>query len=279
MRAFHENKLYRSALPFRASLHHNISFLAHWHTDLEIVYVCEGSIRMGVNSEVRILKKGEAVVCSSGDIHFYDSRDSESLILIIIFHPQLIGSPGGWPKGVRLASPFLGGTDEDNLEEPGKISALIAPLLNRLHQELQDKLPYYDQLITGILYELCGLILRYAPCEPSDLRRDRRRMVSMGIMQKVLEYLDSSFMQDITLEDAARQANMSLFHFSRFFKSISGMSFTSYLNSVRVHEAEKLLGDTDKPVIDIALECGFTNVRTFNRVFKQITGHIPSDLR
>lgn len=278
MRAFHENKLYHSAFPFRAYPARNITFLAHWHMDLEIMYVCEGSIRMGVNSESKILHQGDIAVCSSGDIHFYDSREGDSTVLIVIFHPQLIGCPGGWPKGVRLKTPFLkdaaGRQGEDSY-----IAGQLAPLMRRLALELQQKEPYYDQLITGMLYELCGTILRYGDCRPADYKWDKRRLVSMGVMQQVLDYLDTHYMDSITLEDGARRANMSLYHFSRFFKSVSGMSFTSYLNSIRVREAEKRLADSDKSVIDIALECGFSNVRTFNRVFRQLTGHTPSDLR
>ncbi|MNV62684.1 Exoenzyme S synthesis regulatory protein ExsA [compost metagenome] len=86
-------------------------------------------------------------------------------------------------------------------------------------------------------------------------------------------------MHPITLADAARQANMSLFYFSRFFKSLSGMSYIAYLSNIRVNQAEQLLLTTDKSILDIALECGFTNIRTFNRVFKQIKQRTPSELR
>lgn len=279
MKVFHENIPYASdsAFPVRANLIRNITFLAHWHTDLELMIVMEGEIRMGINSESRLLRKGDMAVCSSGDIHFYESRDCESTILLLIFHPQIIGCPAGWPKDVRLGSPFLIAADGE-ADEPG-LPASLAPLMERIYQELHEKKPCYDQLVTGMLYELCGLILRLVRLEPADLTRDRRRMTNMKIMQEVLDYLEAGYMNSITLEDAARQARMSLFHFSRFFKSVSGMSFTAYLNNIRVHEAEKRIVASEKPIIDIALECGFTNVRTFNRVFKQITGHPPTALR
>ncbi|MNE93692.1 HTH-type transcriptional regulator YesS [compost metagenome] len=57
------------------------------------------------------------------------------------------------------------------------------------------------------------------------------------------------------------------------------MSFISYLNHIRVNKAEEMLLNTDKSIIDIALDCGFTNVRTFNRVFKQFRHNTPSSLR
>ncbi|WP_058302497.1 AraC family transcriptional regulator [Gorillibacterium timonense] len=278
MKAFHENRFYHSSLPFTAYLSHNISFLAHWHNDLEFVTVIEGSLRMGINSESRLLSAGDIAVCGSGDIHYYESLDSDSLVLIVIFNPQMIGSPGGWPTGIRLATPFF---DEAVLSSPENeaFHRLVSRLLHELLDEAKHRTEQYEMIVTGLAYQLCGTILRFARCEPADLKRDKRRMMSMRVMQGVLDYLDSHYAEVITLEDAARQANMSLFHFSRFFKSITGMSFTSYLNNIRLNKAEELILSTNLSMLEIALESGFTNVRTFNRVFRQLRGRTPSDLR
>ncbi|AIQ45697.1 hypothetical protein R70723_07200 [Paenibacillus sp. FSL R7-0273] len=279
MKAFHENRMYPSHLPFSSWQVRNIHFLAHWHTDLEFVYVREGSIRVGINLESRVLHKGDMAFCSSGDIHYYDSTDRESVIQLVIFNPQLISSPGGWPKEVRLIDPFIctGGVDQAVLANSGM--ADIPRLMLQLERELNGELPHYEQVITGQLNELCGLLLRHLPSEPADQKKDLRRMSSMKVMQNVLDYLEDHYAEVITLEDAARRAEMSLFYFSRFFKSTTGMSYISYLNHIRVNKAEEMLLNSDKPIIDIALDCGFTNVRTFNRVFKQFRNNTPSSYR
>ncbi|WP_342564844.1 AraC family transcriptional regulator [Paenibacillus sp. FSL R7-0345] len=279
MKAFHENRMYPSSLPFSSWRVSNINFLAHWHTDLEFVYVCEGSIRMGINLESRVLYKGDMAFCSSGDIHYYDSTDRESVIQLVIFNPQLIASPGGWPKDVRLTDPFICTEVQNQAGIAASGKADISRLMLQLEHEFNDKLPHYEQVITGQLNELCGLLLRHLPTEPADQKKDMRRMSSMKVMQNVLDYLEDHFAEVITLEDAARQAEMSLFYFSRFFKSTTGMSYISYLNHIRVNKAEEMLLSSDKPIIDIALDCGFTNVRTFNRVFKQFRNSTPSSYR
>lgn len=278
MKAFHENRTYHSTFPFTVIVSDNIDFLAHWHNDLEIVYVFEGSIRMGINSETRILKAGDMAICSSGDIHYYDSKDSSSKIMMVIFNPSLIGFPGGWPLNVRLTSPFMEkriATREDEV----RINNRLSLILQELMVEYNQKLEYHEQLIIGLLHEWSGLILRHVPLDKINPQKDKRRITNMKIMQGVLEYLDVNYMHPITLADAARQANMSLFYFSRFFKSLSGMSYIAYLSNIRVNQAEQLLLTTDKSILDIALECGFTNIRTFNRVFKQIKQRTPSELR
>ncbi|WP_281278181.1 AraC family transcriptional regulator [Paenibacillus anaericanus] len=279
MKAFHENRLYHSIIPFTAFIAHNFNFLAHWHNDLEFIYVCEGTIRIGINSESRILGKGDIAICSSGDIHYYDSKDNESSILIVIFNPQLIGVPGGWPKNIRLTSPFFSNSESESREHQGMFVEKMTDLMLNLLRESEDQSEHYEMFITGMVFELCGTILRYANSEPADLKKDKRRMITMKIMQEVLEYLEMNYSRAITLEDVARQANMSIFHFSRFFKSITGMSFISYLNNIRINKAEEMILNTNRSMIDIALDCGFTNVRTFNRVFRQLRQCTPSDLR
>ncbi|WP_339248332.1 AraC family transcriptional regulator [Paenibacillus sp. FSL F4-0243] len=277
MKAFHENRTYHSTFPFTVIMSNDIDFLAHWHNDLEIVYVFEGSIRMGINSETRILKARDMAICSSGDIHYYDSKDSSSKIMMVIFNPSLIGFPGGWPLNVRLTSPFM--EKRAIREEEVRINNRLSQILQELMDEYNQKLEYHEQVIIGLLHEWSGLILRHVPLDKINPQKDKRRITNMKIMQGVLEYLDVNYMHPITLADAARQANMSLFYFSRFFKSLSGMSYIAYLSNIRVNQAEQLLLTTDKSILDIALECGFTNIRTFNRVFKQIKQRTPSELR
>lgn len=278
MKAFHENRTYHSTFPFTVIVSNEFDFIAHWHNDLEIVYVFEGSIRMGINSEMRVLKTGDMAICSSGDIHYYDSKSSSSKIMMVIFNPSLIGFPGGWPLNVRLTSPFIEKRIATREEEVG-INKRLPLILQELMGEYNQKLEYHEQVIIGLLHEWSGLILRHVPLDKINPQKDKRRITNMKIMQGVLEYLDVNYMHPITLADAARQANMSLFYFSRFFKSLSGMSYIAYLSNIRVNQAEQLLLTTDKSILDIALECGFTNIRTFNRVFKQIKQRTPSELR
>jgi AraC-like DNA-binding protein len=281
MRAYHENRLYSSKHPFYVSQHENFNFLAHWHTDVEVIYVCEGSIRIGINSESRLLHAGDLAICSSGDIHYYDSNSNTSTIILIIFHPSLIGCTGSWPTQSRFLSPFIDGNRATN--EPFVVlpqhQQEITELILKIKQEADKKEPQYENVTTGMIHMLCGLLLRHIPSRQIDLSGDNRRILNMKIMQEVLDYLEANYMNGVKLEEAAKQAKMSLFHFSRFFKNITGMSYTSYLNRLRVDKAEEMIMSTHQTMLEIALECGFTNVRTFNRVFKQLKKCKPTDLR
>ena len=56
-----------------------------------------------------------------------------------------------------------------------------------------------------------------------------------------------------------------------------GMNYVTYVNMVRIEQAIAMLSTNQYRMIDIALECGFSNIRSFNRTFKEITGYTPTD--
>jgi AraC-like DNA-binding protein len=84
---------------------------------------------------------------------------------------------------------------------------------------------------------------------------------------------------DFTLEDAARGAGLSKYHFSRYLKEQTGQGFHDHLTRIRLRQAEKELVESDRPVTDIAYLCGFQSLTTFNRLFRAYTGACPSVYR
>jgi hypothetical protein len=109
MHAIYQDRSYDSTLPVAAIESRNMNFYAHWHEDVELICIYEGSLLVGINNESRVLRHGDMAVCSSGDIHFYDCRGMESVHRMIIFRPELIDSAGGWPRAFAFSSPFLQG--------------------------------------------------------------------------------------------------------------------------------------------------------------------------
>lgn len=280
MRAFHENRIYGSGLPVQISCVHNMNFLAHWHHDLEFIYVLEGVIQIGINSETRSLKKGEFAFCGSGDIHYYDSGKTDSEVLMIIFNPRLVGSPAGWPEEKGVLSSFIPYAQNAAISafEQGALDDL-ASVMQRIADEDERRPGQSDAVITGLLHMLCGLTLRYVPVGAAEPKRSVRSASHLKTMQELLEYLERHCELPLTLQDGADRARMSLFHFSRFFKNVTGMNYNTYINELRIARAERMIVETDAKLIDIALECGFGNVRTFNRVFRQLRDCTPSELR
>jgi len=94
-----------------------------------------------------------------------------------------------------------------------------------------------------------------------------------------MNYIDTHYMEDVTLEDVAAFTGFSRFYFSRSFKQQTGYSFRDYLSQRRIQVAMELLIRTDKPMNQVAQESGFGSVATFNRAFRDYKSCTPTQYR
>ncbi len=96
---------------------------------------------------------------------------------------------------------------------------------------------------------------------------------------KVISYTEKYYMNDITLEKMAKLSGYSTSYFSRLFKKIQEINFTSYLHIVRIQNAEKLMENTDEKLYVISQNVGYNDFSYFSRMFKEITGTTPSEYK
>lgn len=278
MSAFYEIPAYSNEFPLLISKFSQFSFLAHWHKDIELVYVYEGQLRMSINSETKILTSGEFGICCSGDVHFYDSEDLNCKAILIVFSTDFIDSSISWPENSRFISPFIDHTLMHRLHLNGDISQKIGSLLIEISDEMSQNDPYFQIFIKSKLLEIHGILLRNIP-RNTHLASLTKSYLVIKKVQDVMNYVNHHFKEPITLSDAASLAGLGTSQFSKLFKSLCGMSFTAYLNNVRISKAEEILTTTTSPIIDIALECGFNSIRNFNRTYKALRHSAPSHLR
>ncbi|HEY5392676.1 MAG TPA: AraC family transcriptional regulator [Hanamia sp.] len=98
-------------------------------------------------------------------------------------------------------------------------------------------------------------------------------------IEKIMEYVNKNFGQNISLNDAAKIAGMTEVSLSRFFKVRTGKTFIDALNDIRLGHATRMLIDTTQSVNEIAYKCGFNNMSNFNRIFKKKKDSTPKEFR
>ncbi|HFK5595668.1 AraC family transcriptional regulator [Elizabethkingia anophelis] len=98
-------------------------------------------------------------------------------------------------------------------------------------------------------------------------------------IQRVMEYVNHNFHQNISLGEVAKLVNMTEMSFSRFFKRRTGITFMDSLLECRLGNACRMLIDTTQSVSEIAYHCGFNNISNFNRLFKKRKGCTPKEFR
>ncbi|WP_274651972.1 AraC family transcriptional regulator [Paenibacillus humicola] len=252
--------------------------LAHWHVDVELVYVIEGAVQMGINEEQRVLQAGDIGICCSNDIHFFSSEISNSVILIKCL-PEYIDGYGTWQKNHIFNSPFI---EAKSVGQPGGLDRDVydnmKALFHSLFREMNDHRDFYKLFAKSKLLELCGLMLRHLPKQECETKREQSDS-SIKLVQESLRYIEKNVMNNPSLEEIARTMNISPYYFSRIFNKVIGMNLKAYQNMLRLNKAENMIVCDKAPITDIAYQCGFNSIRTFNRCFRLVKGYSPSDLR
>ena len=103
--------------------------------------------------------------------------------------------------------------------------------------------------------------------------RDRRRAVEAAL------WIDANSHEEVDLEQAARQAGLSPFHFLRLFSAVLGVTPHQYLVRSRLRHAARLLTEDDIAVTDVAYDVGFGDLSNFVRTFHRAAGVSPTKFR
>ena len=85
--------------------------------------------------------------------------------------------------------------------------------------------------------------------------------------------------ESISIEKLAELAELSPFHFSRVFKQTTGMTPLQFVTRERMLQAQRLIRETSRSLIEIALEVGYTSPSHFAQVFRRIVGVTPTEFR
>lgn len=96
---------------------------------------------------------------------------------------------------------------------------------------------------------------------------------------RVIDEMHANLGQELTIDDMARTAMFSKFHFTRVFRDVMGTSPGRFLSALRLQEAKRLLIETDFSVADISSQVGYSSVGTFSSRFKSCVGVSPSMFR
>ena len=110
-------------------------------------------------------------------------------------------------------------------------------------------------------------------------RNDFEQKSSGKIFQDALNYISENYSSEITLNTAAKAIGCSYSYLSRVFAQSTNISFTEYLNRYRILKSITPLKGSDVTVTEIAFECGFSTLRSYNREFKKYLKVTPKEYR
>lgn len=253
--ARHEPDALKGSARVSANKYISLHNLPHWHIEHEMIYADSGSAEVLAGDTVYSISDGEIIFVCSGEVH-YISAEKDSVISVIKLSPELTDEV--FPN--IIPSRRLSG-------ENCKFKAAF----EEISEEMSIGREYSEIIADTVIIRLLAEIFRDGKgCSYMGAA------IGGGSKYKKLLSLISDKYSYITFSEAAEFMCFSKQYFSEYFQRLSGMTFTHYLNIVRVGHALELLSSTDKSVTEIARSTGFGTIRSFNRVFRELTGYTPS---
>lgn len=271
MKALHEVRNYPSGFMVWQDSYRNMGFLAHWHREIELIYVREGWASVTVGDAELTAKAGDLIVVDTGDFHYSPMPTHKNRLDFILFDPSII-SP--YYHHSHFQSPLV---SAEMLKRYGMDKSL-GSLFDTVSRELDKEELYYQEIVSAKLQEFMYELRRHHKSS-EDASDTNHRMSTLHDIQQLMVYIDKHYQEPLTLDDAAEELHLSRNHFSQMFSNVVGINFLSYLNTVRIEHAADMIQNSGMKIIDVALSCGFENIRSFNRCFKQYTGYTPTQFR
>lgn len=157
------------------------------------------------------------------------------------------------------------------------LSAFTDPRLDGMMEALREELMRRKAsalLVQGLAQSIAAHLARHY-AERTPMRAASPALPGFKL-RRITETMAQHLADEFNLERLAAQAGLSKFHFTRLFKAATGVSPSQHHLNLRIDAARRLLRETKKSVVEIALEVGYNNPSHFAQLFRRETGLTPT---
>lgn len=234
----------------------NPNAITHFHSCFEYLYCVSGKMDVKINGKNFIINQGEAILIFPYQIHSNHSiENSENFVCV--FSSSYIYSFFETHKNLYATTPVF----------PFKKFA------DEVNQELQD--PKSNRYLKkSCFYKILSEFIRHTNFELKSKGNNE-------LLTKLIDYVYENWMNDISLKNISSYLYTNYNYLSYLFNETFKMKFSSLVNEIRISNAQKMIMNPTKNMnfTEIAISCGYSSIRSFNRNFQIITGMTPSEYK
>lgn len=256
----------------------------HAHNYIEIAYVASGRGIHIFDGRQYEVSRGDLFVINYDVSHEFRSLPGEANLVVYncIFRPEFIDRSLIHSRCFSdighiflFHSLFRDGTAGNDIRVVGGDDPEIGEIYEKMFREYHVRGYGYLELLRACLVEMLVRIFRLCrQREPAvSAARDR------AMFDDAIRFMKEHYRQEIKVEELAAMTFLSRNYFCTCFKECTGVTVLEYIQGLRIEQACRLLRGSDRKVIDIALDVGYSDIKFFNRLFKKITGKTPSEYR
>lgn len=249
----------------------NDMFFWHFHPELELTYIEGANGNRYVGSHVSKYEGSDLVFIGSNIPHLnfdYGIKEANYEKIVVHISPDFLGEAfSNTPELLAIKTFFEKAVY--GIVIKGETKAIVGEKLKKLHLLASFDLFLAVLQIFQIMANSNEIeLLHDKPVKNQHNKKGQERL-------KILyRFIDEHHQRKIDIAEVAALCGLSSEAFCRYFKQITRLTFTDFLNQYRVNRAKQLLL-LDKNVSEVCYESGFESLSYFNRTFKKITGVNP----
>lgn len=247
----------------------------HYHPELELVFVEQGSGKIHIGQHLSHFKNGTLVLIGPnlphlGFVERFTRNESE---IVIQFKMDFLGN-NFFDSNEMLAIKQLLERSKSGIRFHNHIKNFLGNKLKELFEMNNfNRLLYFLRALNQLAQTKDFDVLNVSgPTVVTNLQDNER-------LDTIFNYVRNNFSEEIKLKDIADKVSMTVPAFCRYFKKSTQKTFIEFVNEFKIVHATKLLSEGQMSLTEISFECGFNNQSHFIRQFKKITAQTPSEYR
>lgn len=252
----------------------NDRYFWHYHPEFEIVFVRKGSGKLHIGEHLKNYEEGELVFIGPNLPHtgFGYGVIGEHEEIVVQIRRDFLGEDF-FQKPELQAITGLFERAKRGLSFVGKERKLVGQKLLKML-----KMNHFERLIEllNILQYLANAT-EYKILNTGDRDFDFSHKDEDRINQ-VYEFVEKNYKNEINMQEVADLTNLTIPSFCRYFKKITHITYTDFVNEYRINQACRLL-HRNISITDACYGVGFNNISHFSKIFKQIKGKSPREYR
>lgn len=260
----------------------NFGNVWHYHEELELHYTIRGEGVRFIGDNISSFGPGEIILVGEKLSHawrckeeyFQNNPEYNIEAIVLQFLPDCLGK-----QLLQLPESYL----LPKLFEKAKSGLIIkGETKQRVGQLMQDCVNEtgFGKVIS--LLQILKIIAESEECETivkTQTTFHQSNEADNIRLNNIFNYTHAHYKEDITLEEVANIANLSITSFCRYFKTMTRKTYYDFLVEIRISHACRLLVENKLPTEVICFECGFNNVSNFYRHFKKVMGLTPLEYK